>query len=566
MSAAAARARSSEGASTAPSEPPPGTGCAGPAGARSRLLRHNASWRPTPWLVANLALVLAAGGLPLAWMAVEAIRAGALSLQTLITPRALVLLANTVLLGLVVAALSGIAGTALAVLATKTDLPWRRGLGALLTLPLFLPPYVLALGWFTVLGREGLLAQIAGPAAAIRTSGLFFGFAGAALVLTIAYAPISFHLVRIALGAIDPAAEEVARLHARWPRILRRISIPLVAPSVALAMLLTFVLVIGELGVPAYLRVPVFTTEVFAQFAAFLDIGGAVAMSLPLAFLLLAGLAIERYTLRHRVVFLPRHRVDVVVAPLGRRRVAVGALAWAWVLLTVLSPVAGLLIRARGPASYAVALRGAGASIVQSLTLSAVSATLILGAGVLLAYLVERSGRGRREGLDTLLLLLFAAPGAVLGVGLILVWNRTGLVWLYGSAAIIVVGYLGHLAPLAARIIGRTLRTLPPGVEDAARLAGVRWGRAFRGVVLPMIRPALAGAWALAFIFCMRDLDLTVTVYPPGSETLPVRAYTLMANSPEPVVAALAVVMVALTAVIATVGGIGLAAVQRATR
>ena len=91
-----------------------------------------------------------------------------------------------------------------------------------LTFPLFLPPYIVALGWFSVLGRQGLLAAALGPGAGVSASAFFFGLGGAVLVLTTAYTPIVVHLVRIALGSIDPAIEEAARLHFRWRRIVWR--------------------------------------------------------------------------------------------------------------------------------------------------------------------------------------------------------------------------------------------------------------------------------------------------------------------------------------------------------
>jgi iron(III) transport system permease protein len=493
---------------------------------------------------------------------VEAIGRGALAVEALAGARTLALLANTAFLGIAVAVLAGLAGTTLAVLVTKTDLPSPRALGALLTFPLFLPPFVLALGWFAVLGREGLLANVAGQAAGARASDLLFGAGGAILVLTVAYTPIAFRLVRVGLAAIDPAAEEAARLHRGWARTIRHIDLPLVAPSIALALLVTFVLVVGELGVPAFLRYRVFSAEVFAQFAAFLDIRGAVAMSLPLVLLVLAGVAIERGLLRHRVRFLPRHRLEPGVAPLGRWRAAVGAAAWTWVAATVLVPFAALAVRAGGAGSYRLALRGAGTSIGRSLWMAAVAATVILALALLLAYLVERTRARRRDGIDTALLLLFAAPGTVLGVGLILVWNRDGFGWLYGSAAIVLLGWIAHFTPLAARVVSVALQGLPTSLEEAARLARVTWGRTVRHVVVPPVRPALTGAWLLAFVFCLRDLDLAITIYPPGTETLTVRVYTLMANSPEPVVAALALLTVGLVALVVAAGAAGLAVVR----
>lgn len=525
------------------------------------MSRPRAVWRPAPWLAAGLAAGFLAGGLPLAWLGAVVVRDIPSLQSALLSPQAGRLLADTVLLAGLVSVLAGTVGTLLGILLAKTDLPCATALAAVLTFPLFLPPYVVALGWFTVLGRQGLFAAALGAGAGVRASGFFFGLGGAVLVLVTAYTPIVIHLVRIALRSIDPALEESARLRFRWLRVARRIDLPLIAPAVVLGMLVTFILVGGEFGVPAYLRYPVFSTEVFTQFAAFLNVRGAVAMSIPLAILVVAGLGVERYVLRHRVRFLGQaRRINRLRIPLGRPRVLVAAAAWGYGLLTVLVPLAGLMTHAGGGASYSAALRGAGASILRSLWMAAVAATLMLILGVLLAYLVERGGRRRHDTLDSLFLLLFAAPGTVLGVGLILLWNRAGLTWLYGSAAIVLIGYVGHFTPLAVRAIGIGLRSVSPGVEEAARLAGIPWGRALRRVLLPLLRPALAAAWFLAFVFCLRDLDLAVTIYPPGAETLPIRVYTLMANSPEPVTAALALVIAGLTAVLLAAGWGGRAA------
>src|SRR5262245_59065332 len=278
-------------------------------------------WRPMPWLGLALLITIGAGGVPLLWLGMVALGGVGRAVPALFSAGSGRLFLNTVRLGVAVAGLAGAVGTLLGLLLAKTDLIGRRAMLALLTFPLFLPPYVLALGWFTILGREGLIAALLGPSVGVVTAEAFFGMSGAVLVLTVAYVPIVLHLARLGLRAIDPAAEEAARLRCTWAHTVRRVNLPLIAPAIALGMLITFILVVGEFGVPAYLRYPVFSGAVFTQFAAFLDIRAAVITSIPLGLLVIGGVLAERRWLRERVAFLERVRMVSLVAPLGPWRI-----------------------------------------------------------------------------------------------------------------------------------------------------------------------------------------------------------------------------------------------------
>lgn len=68
-----------------------------------------------------------------------------------------------------------------------------------------------------------------------------------------------------------------------------------------------------------------------------------------------------------------------------------------------------------------------------------------------------------------------------------------------------------------------------------------------RHIVAPLAKPGLIGAWVIAYIFCLRDLGITLVVYPPGFDTLPVRILTLMANGAPSLISALCVILIAVT-------------------
>ena len=183
-------------------------------------------------------------------------------------------------------------GVPLGVLLGKTDLPFRGALTVLLTVPLLIPPYVIAVAWFGVLGSGGWMSSFA-PDASRSLSTAFFGLYGCTGVLFTAFVPIVILLTIAYLGAVNPRLEDAGRLVSRWPGVLRRITLPLIAPAILFASVLVFLLTLGEVGVPTYLRYPVYPVETLTQFAAFYDFSAATAAAIPLLLVTLAILALE---------------------------------------------------------------------------------------------------------------------------------------------------------------------------------------------------------------------------------------------------------------------------------
>jgi len=501
-------------------------------------------------LTGSLLALLVIGVAPIAWMVASILASAKPSdlLSLIITVRQWHLLGNTIVLAFLVAIFTTLLGTLLGFLLAKTDVLFKNFFYPILMVPLFFPPYILALAWFYLLGKKGLIAYLIGARFGDLSSSFLFSFSGTIYVLTLAYYPVTMILAYTFVRAIDSSSEEAARLFLSWPKVMARIDLPLIAPGIFLGGLFTCILTISELGVPLFLRYDVFTVQVFTQFAAFYDYRAAVIFSIPLLMLILVMLLVERFSLRDQFFgVVGRKARSEASAPLGRFRIPISGLVFTFASLAVLLPICALFITSRSFSSYLEAISGSGQSITNSLLDAALAATAITVLGFFLAYLVERSRRTRRNGIDSLLILLFAVPGTVLGVGLILLWNHAATAFLYRTSLVILLGYTAKYTVLATRIQGIALRQVPKSYEEASRLARVRWGTEIIRIHIPTLRKALMASWLIAFIFCLRDLDTAITVSPPGSETLPVRIYTLMANSPDPVVAALSLILVLIT-------------------
>ena len=467
------------------------------------------------------------------------------------SPREWALLGKSLALAGLTAILATAVGVPLGVLLGKTNLPFRRGFATLFAIPLLLPPYVTAISWFDLLGREGLFARVAGQAAARVTSDWLFGLPGCVLVLFSTFLPIVMLLTMTYLRTVNPRLEEAAKLVARWPAVLKGITIPLILPGVFLAAMLVFLLALGEFGVPTFFRYDVFPVESFTQFSAFYNFGAATAAAIPLALITFLVLLVERLFLREKTYQL-RPAPDaggtalIALKPRGRSWLF-GAVA-ALCAILVVAPLLVLVIQSGSASAYLDALSRAGDSLLRSLLYAAVGASALTVLGFFVGYLIHTRALPLWRGVDSLTIFLFALPSTVIGIGLVSLWNRPWTNVVYATSVIILLGYVAQYTALTSRITVSTLAQIPPSMEEAAQMVGARWFRRVSCIVAPMARRGLAAGWLVAYIFCLRDVGITMMVYPPGHDTLPVRIFTLMANGAPSLIAALCVIMIAATA------------------
>ncbi len=449
--------------------------------------------------------------------------------------------ARSLLLAAAVTAAALLVGAPLGLLLGRGELRGRRTALMLHGFPMFLPPFLLGLGWFHLFGRGGLWTTE-------TSSRLLFSDLGVVLVETLAFTPVVTLLTALAVESVDPSLEEAARVVAPPWRVATRILLPAAWPSAALGALIVFALSLSELGVPMFLRVRTYPEAVFSRLggAAYAP-GEAFTLALPLLVVGLILLALERrLAFRHSHAVLGLRLRERAGLPLGRARFGCGALIWTLTAVGLL-PVASLALRAARGGGFASVSEWIGSSPLNGLAAGAIAATL----SVLVALIIGRAIARQRPGaisLDALGVLGFITPATVLGVGLIAFWNRPATQVVYASMGIVVIGFLARYSVIATRTVAAAIAQTPPHLEEAAAVSGASFIRRLLHIVVPVNARSLLGAWLLTLVFCLRDLETVVLFYPPGRETLPVRIFTLEANGPEAVVAALSCVHVLITA------------------
>ena len=176
-------------------------------------------------------------------------------------------------------AASFVLGLPLAMLLARHSFPGRRVLRALVTLPLILPPVVGGLALLYGLGRRGLVTGWLD-----RALGVSIPFTTTAAVLAATFVAMPFFVISAEAGirSMDERYEEAAATlgAGRWT-IFRRVTLPLLAPSLAAGAVLTWARALGEFGATIIFAGNNRTrtrTMPLAVFQAFEESPGAAAM------------------------------------------------------------------------------------------------------------------------------------------------------------------------------------------------------------------------------------------------------------------------------------------------
>jgi iron(III) transport system permease protein len=452
------------------------------------------------------------------------------------------LLLNTALLGVGSSLLATLLGAPLGFALARERWKYRPWWRILLALPLLLPAYVTGLGWLSLGGRTGPLSVALG----LDPLAWLHGLPGAVMILGLAYYPIPMFAAEAALHRVERRLEEAALTVAGPWHTFWRIRIRLAAPAIIAAATIAFVLTIAEFAVPGLLGVRVFTTEVFTAFAALYDPFRATRLALPLlAGSVLLAIAAAAWG-RSAMVTTVRgpSADDALEDPKALSRVLAVAVA----MLAVVVPIGMLIIDATAVRSWTDALRGSSVAILTSAATAAISASVTTVTGAGLGYAAARAwGRLGAMG-DVVLVALLAVPSTVVGIGLIALLNRAELVVdVYGTNAMLVVAGVARFLPLAALSMGGAMHSIPRSQEEAAVTAGAGWFRTMAVIIAPQLARAVVATWVIVFVLAFGELGASILVIPPGSETLPIRIYTLIANALPAQVAALALLQVAAT-------------------
>jgi iron(III) transport system permease protein len=486
---------------------------------------------------------------------------------------------NTLQYATMTTAMSVVAGAAVAILVTRTDMPGRRAVGRLTLLPLLLPGLGIVLGWIVVWGPGGYLTNLFSQRLHLGTLPIDT-IPGMSLVEATRLLPVAFMTCEAALARADSSLENAARSAGASPlRVLRSVTIPMLRPALLNSGTLIFTLAIASLGIPLLLgtarNIKFLSSYLYLQWT---NAESPDPASVSAGAMLLLVVATALLLLRNRL--LGAEQKYVSIAGKTGRSDLLSLRAWKWpaaalvalyVLFSTLVPVLGLALM-----SVVVVLTplvapwhlltwsnwqalGDGAfvrSIENSAMISLVGAIATTAVVALATLVAHRSRFPLRRTLPFVMLYPRAMPGIIIGIGFFWAYLTTGFLGdtLRGSIWGICLAFCIRNLPFAYVVMYPTLARIGEELDRAGRSVGAGWWRTSRSIVLPLLKPAIFASFILMFVEILNDYDPALFLVRPGTEVIGTTMLDTFLQGIVGPVASLAMVQVGVTVLVLALG------------
>ncbi len=475
-------------------------------------------------------------------------------------------------------------GGAMAWMVVRTDMPGRRIINVLATVPYIMPSWTIAMAW-TVLfknrttgGTPGFYEYILGQAPPDWVS---YGPVPIIISSALHYYTFFFLFVSAALMSIDSSLEEAAELAgASRSRILRKITFPLVVPALLSGFIMTFSKTMGTFGGPNVLGVPVRYYTLSTMIRSNTTIG-AIGDAFVLAIILIL-FSTTTIFLNQKIVGTRKSYETIggrgFMAQKTRLRQWKGILTTLVITFQILIAVLPLVVLTwstlmersgnysldnlslahwigesnlrinngepgvlRNPAIY----RGAWNSIKLSLYTAFFTALL----GVILGYAIVK-GRGTRLAkiVEQLAFIPYVIPGIAFGAVYISMFTKSvgPIPALYGTFALLVVVSVAKHIPYSSRTGVSAMLQVGRELEEAAAVAGANPWQRFWRIIFPLTSTGFVSGFLLTFITTMRELSLIILLVTPTTAVLASMTMRYIENGNEQQANAVIIILIVL--------------------
>lgn len=455
-----------------------------------------------------------------------------------------------------------IVGVPIAYVMSRYNVWGKNFLHVFIIMSLMSPPFIGAYSWIMLFGRSGLVTKWFAQFGVNLPS--IYGKLGIILVFTFKLFPYVYLYTTGAMGSIDSSLEEAAEnLGSNKLRRLWTITLPVVLPSIAAGAIMVFMTSLADFGTPmligeGYMVLPVLVYNEYMS-----EIGGnahlASALSVVVVVCSTTVLLVQKYFVTRKNYIMTAMRPPKEEELHGVKRFLV---TFPIVLVTFIGILPQIVViissfiksdftgfkRGFSLDSYTTIFNRLWTNIRNTFVFSTIAIIFIIIIGMLISYIIVRQKGIAGQLMDMLIMFPFVIPGAVLGISLIVAFNKQPVI-LTGTAAIMIIAFIVRKLPYTVRSGSAFLQQMDPSVEEASISLGVSPMQTFIKVTARLMAPGVLSGAILSWITCINELSSSVMLYGGKTSTISVAIYTEVVRNSLGTAAALASILTVSTVV-----------------
>lgn len=422
-------------------------------------------------------------------------------------------------------------------------------------------PFIGAYSWIVLLGRNGIISKFLSNVLHIQI-GSIYGFKGIVLVLSLQLFPLVFLYLCGALKNIDNSLLEAAEnMGCRGLKRFFTVVIPLCMPTIIAATLLVFMRAFADFGTPLLIGEGYQTFPVVIYDAYFAETGTdhtfGAAVSVIAIFITAVIFLIQRYiNNRHRFTMNALHSIERKKIG-GVKNVLINIYCWfvvglafmpqVYVIYSSFQKTSGkLFVEGYSLDSYRFAFSHLKKAIPNTFIIGIVALAAVIVLAILIAYLVVRRNNAANKVIDTISMIPYIIPGSVVGIALVLAFNKKPLM-LTGTAAIMIIALIIRRIPYTIRSSVAVLQQIPLSIEEAAISLGASKMKTFFAITVPMMGNGIMSGAILSWVTIITELSTAIILYNLNTITLTLAVYTYVSRGNYGIAAAYATILTVTT-------------------
>jgi len=422
-------------------------------------------------------------------------------------------------------------------------------------------PFIGAYAWIQLLGRAGVVTKFIKSATGITIPNIY-GFNGILLVLTLQLFPLVFLYVSGALKNIDNSLLEASdNLGCSGIKRFFKVTVPLCMPTILAAALLVFMRAFADFGTPLLIGegYRVFPVEIYNQFLgetgtnfSFAAAISVIAIIITAVFFLAQRFLSKRYAFTMNALHpIERKKAkglfNVFIHLFTYLVVGLSFLPQLYIVYQSFQNTSGKLFKpGYSLSSYQTSLKRMGDAIPNTFIIGGIALVAVVLIAIIIAYLVVRRSNVVTSAIDTMSMLPHIIPGSVIGIALVMAFNRKPLV-LTGTVAIMVIALCIRRLPYTIRSSVAILQQIPMTIEEASISLGASKMKTFFKITVPMMSNGIISGAIISWVSIITELSTAIILYNSRTITLTLAIYTFVTRGNYGYAAALATVLTAFT-------------------